>query len=280
MHVAWGEHRRGASGSTSGAESRGLSDERQTRLRRRSLRCCAPLRSSGLLRAVNARTWVGLCLALLACQPPNTPTGAAALSVSTANIAASPLPTPAATAAEPIPPLDSSSPSPSPTAPTTSSSKSDDVAVTSGPAVAAPEPRGPSLEQCGSQFSPPGDCSAAFPVKLTCPRQLADIQAGAYCGFEGRTQAPPACHYPGATCKCRHVTYCGGVTPTVLQQMGMTWVCEAPRGPGECPESASPGQHCSKKGEECDYGSCGSSTHCTCTAGKYRCRTQPEPTPP
>ncbi len=67
-------------------------------------------------------------------------------------------------------------------------------------------------------FSP--DCSEAFPAKVACPAAFSDVQVGAYCGLEGRTQVPAACRYAEATCKCKHVGYCGGVTPTTLQQMG------------------------------------------------------------
>jgi len=127
-------------------------------------------------------------------------------------------------------------------------------------------------------FTP--DCNEAFPAKVACPAQFSDIQVGAYCGLEGRTQAPAACRYAEAICKCKHVGYCGGVTPTPLQQMGMTWVCQAPRAAGECPEQAAPGGHCATAGQVCDYGTCGSLTQCSCAGGRYRCSTRVMSTPP
>ncbi|MEO8901811.1 MAG: hypothetical protein ABI488_08205 [Polyangiaceae bacterium] len=117
-------------------------------------------------------------------------------------------------------------------------------------------------------------------MKVACPAKFSDVQAGAYCGLEGRTQAPAACRYAEATCKREHVGYCGGVTPSTLQQMGMTWVCEAPRSAADCPEQALPSGHCSTPGQVCDYGTCGSATQCSCSGGKYRCSTRVMPTPP
>jgi len=147
-------------------------------------------------------------------------------------------------------------------------------------AVAPPATRPrPSMEACAATMFTP-DCSEAFPPKVACPAKFSDVQVGAYCGLEGRTQPPAACRYAEATCKCKHIEYCGGVTPTTLQQMGMTWVCEAPRSEVDCPEQASPGGHCSTAGQACDYRACGSATQCLCSSGKYRCSTRALSMPP
>ena len=148
----------------------------------------------------------------------------------------------------------------------------------SAPMDAALETARSVRERCASGYPIP-DCYAAFPERVTCPAQLANLPRGEYCGLEGTTQ-PAVCPYATATCKCTHVAYCGGVTPTQLQQMGMTWVCAPPRKAGDCPETAARGGRCSVAGQQCSYGSCGSLTECTCNAGKYRCQDRIQQTPP
>gem|GEM_PF-3031280 len=135
------------------------------------------------------------------------------------------------------------------------------------------------MEACVQTIFTP-DCAQAFPEKVACPAKFSEVPVGAYCGLAGRTSAPIACRYEEGTCKCKQVGYCGGVAPTMLQQMGMTWVCAAPRSPAACPEQAAPGTHCLTAGQVCDYGSCGSATQCSCSAGKYRCTTRVMSTPP
>jgi len=212
----------------------------------------------------------GLAWACLACQPAQSPgpgTGTApSASVTAVPVATSTSAGGAASAA----PIASATPIASAV-----------PAVSAAPAMSAapiPPPR-PSMQACAQTMFIP-DCSEAFPEKVTCPAKFADVQVGAYCGLAGRTSAPSACRYAEGTCKCKQVGYCGGVAPTILQQMGMRWVCAAPRAPTDCPEQAAPGKHCSTAGQVCDYGSCGSATQCSCAAGKYQCMTRVMPTPP
>jgi len=207
----------------------------------------------------------GVVWVFVACQPAQSPERAPAHSASVAKTREAPV---ASTA-----PVVSAAPLVS-AAPVSSLDGASHLAVAPPP----PRPR-PSMEACAATMFTP-ECSEAIPVKVACPAKFSDVQVGAYCGLEGRTQPPAPCRYAEATCKCKHVGYCGGVTPTTLQQMGMTWVCAAPRSATDCPEQASPGGHCSTAGQVCDYGTCGSATQCSCAGGKYRCSTRVMPTPP
>ena len=224
--------------------------------------------------------YYGLCLLLAGCQaqqsPAHDPHPVSATNAEPAN-ARAPSPTIATTQATALspPPVNGASP-----APTVSAVAPNEDAPNAGPtaADAARNAAQSARDHCKSGYPTP-DCYAAFPEKVTCPGQRADVPAGEYCGLEGRTQ-PAMCPYATATCTCRHIPYCGGVTPTQLQQMGMIWVCAPPRKAGDCPEAAARGGHCSSAGQLCTYGSCGSLTACTCSAGKYQCQDRLQQTPP
>jgi hypothetical protein len=123
-------------------------------------------------------------------------------------------------------------------------------------------------------------CMSAFPAKVDCPATWSDVPKDQYCGIEGKTKAPARCSYPQGVCRCVHMQYCGGVAPSQLQLMGMTWVCGPPRAPDDCPSAATNGMRCTKNGQTCPYGGCGASTNCICTNGQYKCTTQHWATPP
>ena len=132
---------------------------------------------------------------------------------------------------------------------------------------------------CDDRQLVPG-CDAAFPAKVVCPASMADVPDGALCGLSGKTQAPRACTYREGSCACAHTPYCGGASPTFLQQSGMYWQCKPPRQPGDCPDAASSGQACSVEGKQCASGGCGTSTRCTCTKGRFKCTTAHFAPPP
>lgn len=134
-------------------------------------------------------------------------------------------------------------------------------------------------EACEQAVPLPG-CLEAFPTSVSCPAHLNQVPVGELCGLEGRTRAPNVCSYPEATCACKPSVYCGGVAPNYLQQAGMRWSCVSRRAPGDCPGSPVEGGSCSREGQNCRSGGCGTATDCTCRKGKYRCVTQPVATPP
>jgi hypothetical protein len=230
--------------------------------------------------AVGLAWLFGGALSMLACQPPNSP------EQPSPSVSTSPSPS---VSTSPSPSV-STSPSPSVSTSPVASAPSTEGSAEAAAAVASkrPPPPAPSLASCEGTFPNP-ECWSHFPAKVECPAQFADVPVGSYCGLEGQTQAPAACRYVQATCKCKHLEYCGGVTPTQLQQMGMTWACAPPRGPADCPEAAAPGQRCVKPGQTCDYGSCGSATHCSCLGANaahqpkgpyFSCQTSMRTTPP
>lgn len=135
------------------------------------------------------------------------------------------------------------------------------------------------LSACEQRVPLPG-CLEAFPSRVACPRVLSDVPVGELCGLVGRTHAPSACVYSGAVCKCAASVYCGGAAPNYLQQAGMRWSCAAPPKPNDCPSQLSNGARCSVEGQHCTSGSCGSSTECSCNAGKFRCVTRAVAAPP
>lgn len=153
-----------------------------------------------------------------------------------------------------------------------------DAADAAPMASSTPQPPAPSMESCQGRMPNPF-CAQAFPEKVDCPATYADVPEKAYCGLLQRTK-PARCSYPEGVCKCVHVPYCGGAYPSQLQSEGMTWSCGPHRGPSDCPENAAPGARCTKNGQACTYGGCGTSTNCTCTNGKYNCATRHWAPPP
>jgi hypothetical protein len=127
---------------------------------------------------------------------------------------------------------------------------------------------------------PNPECANAFPAKLKCPHVFTDVPLGAYCGIVGSTEVPTGCTYPQGVCTCANTPYCGGAMPTYLQQAGMKWTCRPPRKPDDCPDVASNGKACTTDGKQCAYGSCGATTRCKCTNGKFKCATQHWAPPP
>ena len=220
-----------------------------------------------------------IALWALACQPANSPERVPAAASASSEAISSASPAPArSTPVTPGPPP----------APVASATPNADGGAADAGERTPPPPPPPPLETCTGTFPDPR-CWDHFPSQVRCPPQLADVPVGGYCGLEGKTQAPAACRYAETTCKCKHLEYCGGVTPTQLQQMGMTWVCAPTPGPGDCPEAASPGQRCTKPGQSCDYGGCGSATHCSCLAANaarphkepyFSCQTSMRSSPP
>jgi hypothetical protein len=221
-------------------------------------------------RSMRDKAWwglMGLSLALLACQPAHSAerAPAAALAAAATKPGAKGTKANKETVGTKRPAPDAGS--------------SDAATALAPPSLPWSPPAGGAFEECAHELMGPG-CRKAFPEKLACPARFADVPAGAYCGIEGRTSAPAACHYAEASCTCKHVVYCGGVAPTPLQQMGMSWVCRPPLKAGDCPDETASGKRCTKPGQTCDYGGCGSATHCTCIKGKYHCDLQMRSTPP
>ena len=131
-----------------------------------------------------------------------------------------------------------------------------------------PRPRGLE-ESCQIVWSP--ECRSAAPKTAVCPAARADVKEGELCGIDGLTSARE-CTYPTGRCRCLHVPYCGGPTPTPLQQNGMRWQCRPPARPDDCPDVLpAAGSHCATPGKSCASGGCGSSTTCTCEKGAWRC---------
>ena len=218
-----------------------------------------------------------------ACQPssgsfedprsPPAPVTSSSVSWSTAPAssttaeAPAPFPRPSASVRSPVLPVASGS----------SSAGSMGEAPPSSHDPAVPLP--PTASDCDHvQYDP--RCFSMFAAQVTCPSTFAAVPVGEYCGILGTTQKRE-CPYEEGVCICaQHTAYCGGVTPTFLQQSGMKWACRPPRRAGDCPDAAANGRRCTKSGQQCSYGGCGTSTQCACVAGRFKCATQHWAPPP